>query len=132
MRQAVAFILVRDGTFLAERRSASKVLDPGTLAVPGGHVEVGEDLEDAVRREMMEELSVHPLGMELVSTQVHRAAYTIEIHFFGIPGWEGEIVAGEADELIWIPLEEWELLDLEADRAAIRDYLVSVGRSLSG
>ncbi len=36
MGRVVAFILVRGGAFLAERRSASKVLDPGTLAVPGG------------------------------------------------------------------------------------------------
>jgi hypothetical protein len=36
MRRAVTFILVMDGTFLAERRIASKVQDPGTLAVPEG------------------------------------------------------------------------------------------------
>jgi mutator protein MutT len=126
MRQAVAFILVRDGEFLAERRSASKVLDPGALAVPGGHVEEGEDLEDALVREMREELSVRPVTWELVSTQVHRvhrAAYDLEIHFFSVGEWRGEIEAGEADELLWMPIRQWGRLDLEADRAAMRDLV---------
>lgn len=123
MREAVAFILVRDGSFLVERRSRTKELDPGTLAIPGGHVEEGEGPEEALRREMVEELRVTPLAYVPVSLQVHESLYPIEIRYYLVTSWEGEMEAWEADELSWLPLMEWGRLDLEADRAAIIDCL---------
>ena len=44
----VAFLLVRDGHVLLERRSPSKRVVPGVLAIPGGHMEESESAEEAV------------------------------------------------------------------------------------
>ena len=127
MREAVGFILVREGSFLAERRGAAKTLDPGALAIPGGHVEEGEDRMETLSREMREELGVTPRDATWVSTQVHQALYPIKIHFYHVRSWEGEIEAREADELLWVRLSDWREMDLEADRAALRDLLVTLG-----
>lgn len=127
MREAVAFILVRDGSFLVERRSHTKELDPGTLAIPGGHVEEGEGPEEALRREMAEELGVVPLVFAPVSVQVHESLYPIEIRYYIVTSWEGEMEAREAEEISWLPLRERGRLDLEADRAAIADCLDRTG-----
>ena len=132
MRKAVAFILVRDGSFLVERRSQAKELDPGTLAIPGGHVEEGEGPEETLRREMDEELGVAPLAFAPVSVQVHESLYPIEIRYYLVTSWEGEVEAREAEELSWLPLREWDRLDLAADRAAIVDCMDRMADRTSG
>lgn len=128
MREAVGFILVKDGSFLAELRKETKQLDPGTVAIPGGHIEDGEDAETALRREMMEELSIVPIDHGYVSTKVHHSIYDIRIHFFSVTAWAGEIQANEAEELMWIPFENRKELALKADLAAVDDYIGSIGR----
>ena len=37
-----------------------KVVDPGFIAIPGGHTENEETPEEALRREMREELGIVP------------------------------------------------------------------------
>lgn len=56
-RHAVVGVLHEGGQFLVIRRS-EKVRAPGLICFPGGGVELGEGLEQAVRRELMEELGL--------------------------------------------------------------------------
>lgn len=53
----VAGIIVRGERFLAARRSAS-MSNPGFWEFPGGKVEAGETLGEALSRELAEELSI--------------------------------------------------------------------------
>ena len=57
----VSFILIQDGRLLVEQRSINKVTDPGSITIPGGHVEPGESLQKALARECLEELAIRPL-----------------------------------------------------------------------
>ena len=65
----VALIVEEDGRLLVERRKLTKETDPGKVAIPGGHVEGGESLEEACRRELHEEL-----GPDVRGLQLHRHA----------------------------------------------------------
>mgnify|MGYP001597423055 CR=1 FL=1 len=56
MRQAVALLLPRDGRILAISRG---VWRPWDLGLPGGKVELGETLEDAVVRETFEAIGIY-------------------------------------------------------------------------
>ena len=60
-RHGVVAVVYRDGQFLAIRRS-KHVVAPGAICFPGGGVESGESEEQAVSREMMEELGVHAVA----------------------------------------------------------------------
>jgi len=56
-RHAVVGVLHEGSKFLVIRRS-EKVRAPGLICFPGGGVEMGEGLDQAVRRELMEELGL--------------------------------------------------------------------------
>jgi len=57
-RGAIAVIVREDGNLLAIERS-STVRAPGRFCFPGGEIEAGESEEEAVRRELREELALH-------------------------------------------------------------------------
>ena len=77
--------MVRDGRVLLGRRSAHKTY-AGGWDVPGGHVELGESLEDALLRELAEELGMVPTIWALHSTPDARH---IQLHLFIVSQWRG-------------------------------------------
>jgi 8-oxo-dGTP diphosphatase len=119
----VAFMLIKDNCVLAEKRKMTKLLVPGAVALPGGHMEDDEEPEDALRRELLEELAIVPLGATYVCTLLHRAEEVRKIHYFAVRRWEGEILNREAEALLWIPLDEPYTLDLDIDRVAVSEYV---------
>lgn len=64
-RHGVAVVIVREGKFLIIRRSQA-VLAPGMCCFPGGGIEAGESEEEAVVREMQEELAVTVVPRKLL------------------------------------------------------------------
>jgi 8-oxo-dGTP diphosphatase len=78
----VAAVVERDGCFLVTRRQAGVHLE-GLWEFPGGKVSAGESHEQALRREMLEELDTDVAVRALVSTASH--AYDdrhVTLHFY--------------------------------------------------
>src|SRR5207247_4359241 len=95
--------LTRSGAVLVEKRRADDEADPGLALLPGGHVETGESLDEALRREMREELGIR---VEKTSP-LHVRLYTASngerqrIHYFHIISWKGRIRSREAERVYW-------------------------------
>ena len=66
----VGVFVVKDGKFLMGRRKGAHAA--GTWALPGGHLEFGETLEECAHREVMEETGV-------VVKNIKRATFTNDI-----------------------------------------------------
>src|SRR5690349_11306563 len=121
--ECVAFLIIRDGQVLGERRSPAKRVMPGALAIPGGHVEPGESLLDTVKRELREELEVAPRIVRYVCTLLHRSAEFRKLHYYAVEAWDGDPIAYEAEALHWVALDDLRPLDLDVDRLAVSEYL---------
>ncbi len=122
-RECIAGLVIRGGTFLAERRKLTKVVVPGSLALPGGHIEEGEEPEDAARRELREELGIVPLDLRYLCTLLHRSQEFRKLHYFVVTRWEGDVTNHEAAALLWLPFTAVQSLDLDVDRTAVAEYL---------
>lgn len=121
-RQAVVFMLVRDGKLLVEKRRKDKKHLPGVVVIPGGSIEEGETPEQAVKREVEEELGVTPTAMAYLCTLRQRKESDVLLHFYTVNAWTGNISVKEAVDVSWIGLDEEGLIDVAAGRVAVREY----------
>jgi 8-oxo-dGTP diphosphatase len=109
---AVSAAIVRDGRVLIVRRARPPAR--GLYTLPGGGVEVGESLVDAVAREVREEtaLEVLPLGLAGYREAIVRADDgRVERHFVILPFaarfMSGEIALNEElSEAHWLAVSE--------------------------
>lgn len=117
----VSFILLRDGCVLLEKRRADKPVDPGLVMVPGGHIEDGESQQQALIREVREELGVEVSAAHYVASLLHPTTEVQLLHYWLVSEWAGDICAYEADEVFWQPLTELHQFILTPDDIALRE-----------
>lgn len=120
--QMACFILLKNDRFLAEKRRADDDMGATELWLPGGHVKEGESIEQALKREMAEELGVKPSEYCLVcSLDWKKKGILRRVHYFKCTKWLGKIRKGEAEELVWLEADQANLLDEAVDRKAIAE-----------
>ena len=121
--ECVAFMLIQGNHVLAEQRKRTKQVMPGAVALPGGHLEAGEKPDEALRREVQEELGIVPIDVVYVCTLLHRSQEFRKLHYFAVTRWQGEMQPHEAEAVLWIPLNALSPLDLDVDRMAVAEYV---------
>jgi 8-oxo-dGTP diphosphatase len=114
LRVVVGAALVKDGRLLAAQRR-----DIDGWELPGGKVEPGEHPEDALRREIAEELDVDiELGGRVGADVVINRGWVLRIWSARIT--RGTLVAREHAELRWLAAGELDRVDwLPADRVLL-------------
>lgn len=131
----VGAIIVCNGKILLEKRKGEP--GKGKWSVPGGLVELGEKVEQAVIREVKEETGLdaaEPELIDVVDNIVRDENGEIKYHFVIIDYFVkvkgGELrAADDAEELRWAPLNEAEKYDLTK---TFRDFLKRNRAKLEG
>ncbi len=113
----VGGVLIRDGKVLLIRRGKPPLY--GRWVVPGGTVELGESLEQALVREMREEtgLEVVPLEVLTVFDRIERDGDRVVYHYVIVDylcRWLGgeARAASDALEAAWAALDDLPRFDL--------------------
>ena len=108
MNHTAGAFLIRDDSVLLARRAPHKRTYAGCWDVIGGHVEPGETIEQALIREVAEEIGVTPQryqGVASLCDKRHGATY----HLFVVDAWspaEPILLGDEHSELRWFGIEE--------------------------
>ncbi len=131
-----AGVVVADdgGRLLLGRR-----VDNGLLSVPGGYMEPGETLEEAARRELLEEAGVTAGDLELVAIESGPGQFTTYANgdqvyvvavVFLARAIEGDPhpADGELSELVWFAVDD----DLDHVQPLDRPLVAAVRRRVSG
>lgn len=82
-----ASFVIHDGTgkILLHKRSKQCRDEHGAWDVGGGAIEFGESIEDAMRRELFEELCVEPVNMQFLTVyDAHREHDGVKTHWIAI------------------------------------------------
>lgn len=104
---AVAILQKANGQFLLASRPHGKGW-AGWWEFPGGKIEQGEAPEQALTRELQEELGITPTAVQPWIMRrydypaTHDAdAKTVLLHFFFVTAWQGEVTPLEGQSLAW-------------------------------
>ena len=109
---AVGVLIDADGRFLLTSRPAGKVY-AGHWEFPGGKVEPGESVAQALERELHEELGIAIAAVQPWKTTLHDYAHAlVRLHFCKVFAWTGAFEMREAQQMAWqtLPVEVAPLL----------------------
>lgn len=105
----VVGVLTRPGQVLMVHRRADRGWYPDVWDFPGGHVEDGETAQDALRRELVEEIGVHARGSLAVLARWVLPGAGEDISFLHVASWSGDpvnLAPEEHDDLRWLGLAD--------------------------
>ena len=103
---AVGVICRQDGQILIGSRPQGKPW-AGWWELPGGKIEPGEALLDALARELKEEIDIQVSQAWPWVTHVHRYPHsTVRLHFCRVTDWQGIPTPLENQQLQWIRVED--------------------------
>jgi 8-oxo-dGTP diphosphatase len=120
----VALVVLKDDTVLVERRGLHKATDPGVVVIPGGHVEQGESLEQACKRELKEELDLDCSEFRFLDRMLWHTPVEIQnVYYFVCEGWSGNLKSKEADEVFFIKRDDLSAIDIDEERKILEKHL---------
>ena len=118
-----------EGKILLQRRQGSK-LWPGFLALPAGHLDVGEDAYEAAIREAKEEfdinITVDNISDVFVVNRKNKSLLPYYDVYFELNGYNGEIKINEPNkcsELVWSNIKSLPEDMIEFEKIALNNYL---------
>src|SRR5258708_23623442 len=123
MKSVVAALIVREDKVLICQRTKHQPM-PLKWEFPGGKVELGEKPQEALHRELEEELSIlAEIGAEVAIVQhTYGNGNAVELRFYLVEKFAGEIQNRIFREVCWVGKEELPSFDfLEADVALVKD-----------
>ena len=123
LRFVAAALIVRGGEVLIGQRRSDQ---PMALQweFPGGKIEPGESAEQALTRELSEELGIKAsIGAPVTRIRHnYRHGGAVDLQFFAVHEFAGEIDNQIYEQVRWVKLEELTAYDCRAaDRGRVKD-----------
>ena len=116
MHRSVAAVIKKDGKILMINR----VNFPFGWACPSGHIEENEEPEEALAREVKEEVNIDVKDFSLVNhefiewNECKRGVRGHDFFVYEVNDWDGEIKSNyESKGMRWVGAEEIESMELE-------------------
>jgi 8-oxo-dGTP diphosphatase/A/G-specific adenine glycosylase len=106
-KQGVAAIIQKFDKFLFVKRSDYKETAKGYWCPVTGKIEINETQEEAIRREVMEEVGLNVIAeKKICQIPTHDNQYTLHFWTTIIISGEARLTSNEATEIKWVTLEE--------------------------
>lgn len=98
---AVGVLIRPDGQFLLTSRPPGKVYE-GYWEFPGGKLEIGETVAQALQRELHEELGIHIGTPQPWKTEMVDYPHAlVRLNFCKVGDWHGELQMREGQQFAW-------------------------------
>lgn len=98
---AVGILIRADGSFLLTSRPPGKVY-AAYWEFPGGKLEAGESVLEALRRELHEELGIDTTASALWRTEMVDYPHAlVRLNFCKVTAWTGELAMREGQQCAW-------------------------------
>jgi 8-oxo-dGTP diphosphatase len=123
LRFVAAALIIREGKVLIGQRRPDQPM-ASLWEFPGGKIEAGETAQQALERELAEELGIQAtIGQQIIRIRHnYRHGGAVDLQFFVVRDFTGEIVNQIYQQVRWVTLEELPEFDfLVADRGLIKD-----------
>jgi 8-oxo-dGTP diphosphatase len=123
MKRVVAALILKDGKILVCQRTKHQTM-PLKWEFPGGKIEEGEQPQDALRRELEEELGIDAaIGHEVARIRhEYRSGNSVELRFFVVTNFKGELENRIFRDMQWAERKDLPSFDfLEADLKLVVD-----------
>ena len=128
--EVVAGLIVEEGLLLVCQRKEN-VPFPLKWEFPGGKVEKDEAHEDALRRELMEELGIRADKLTEIFRHMHKYSdeFTVNLRFYRVHSFTGVLTNCAFQRLAWADMDKLSTFDfLDGDLPLVNLLLSSQGR----
>ncbi|MBQ8518280.1 MAG: 8-oxo-dGTP diphosphatase [Agathobacter sp.] len=118
----VLCLVEKDNKFLLQNRVKD---DWRGFAMPGGHIESGESIVDAVVREMKEETGLNIMNPKLCGVKqfpMEKGRYIVFL--FSATEFEGEVISSDEGEMHWVDKNDIPSLDAVEDLQQMIDVMM--------
>ena len=105
IRVAAGILVDAQRIFIAQRVDGRH--GDGLWEFPGGKIEPGESAEQALQRELAEELGIIVTAVQPALKHQHNyPERSVSLEFFIVTKWTGQPIGREGQPVLWCPFEE--------------------------
>ena len=106
IKAVVGILYAKNNTQILITKRRKNQFMPNYWELPGGKIETGEDEEDALARELQEELGIKTLRISLKHVMTHHYKdKTVNLSIYNVESYKGNVTGTEGQDVRWCNLQ---------------------------